>query len=94
MKITGFDALTRKIKELEKAVTNLDGDIASLTFNPHDPQSIERAIQELNAAVDEKVAGYAHNEIVASIAEELKENGRNTILERASAARLEGENEE
>ena len=91
MKITGLDAFTRKIKELEKAVASLDGDIASLTFNPYDPQSIELAIQELNAAVDEKVAGYAPNEIVAKIAEELKENCRNTILERASAARLEGE---
>ena len=94
MKITGLDALTRKIKELEKAVASLDGDIASLTFNPYDPQSIERAIQELNAAIDEKVAGYAPKKIVASIAEELKENCRNTILERASAARLEEENKE
>ena len=61
MKITGLDLLTRKIKELEKAVDSLDGDIASLTFNPHDPQSIERAIQELNASVDEKIAGCAQN---------------------------------
>ena len=93
MKISGFDALTRKMTELEKALADLDGDIAHLSFNPYDPQSIELAIQELNAAVDAKVASYAHNEMVVSIAEEFKENGRNIIIERAAAARLKGEDE-
>ena len=94
MRITGLDAFTRKMKELEKAAADLDGEIAYLTFNPHDPLSIEQAIQEFNSAVDERVANYAHNEMVVSIAEKLKENGRNRILERAAAARLEGEDEE
>ena len=94
MKITGLDNLTRKMKELEKAVAELDGTIAHLTFNPHDPQSIEQAIQQLNVAVDEKIASYAHNEMVVSIAEEFKENGRNAILDRAAIARLGGEVEE
>ena len=94
MKITGLDALIRDMKELEKAVGDLDGDIAHVTFDPHDPQSIEQAIQQLYAAIDDKVASYAHNEIVVNVAEELKETGRNNILERAAAARLEGEDVE
>ena len=34
---------------------------------------------------------YAGNETVMGIADELKEAGRNTILEQAAAARLAGE---
>lgn len=93
MKISGLDALARNMKELEKAVAELDGDIAHVNFNPDDPESIELAIQKLNAAVDEKIASYSHNEMVVAIADQLKDNGRNAILERAAAARLEGDKE-
>lgn len=94
MKMAGLDALARNMRELEKAIAELDGDIAQVNFNPDDPESIERAIQSLNAAIDEKIASYSHNEMVAAIADELKENGRSAILERAAAARLEGNEEE
>ncbi len=91
MKITGLDSLQRQFKELERALRDLDGDIANVRFDPDDPGSIERAIQQLNDAVDEKVRPYGRNEMVQSIAEELKENGRSQILERAAAARLAGD---
>jgi hypothetical protein len=74
---------------LRKAVAELDGEIASVKFDPDDPQSIEQAIQTLNSAIDAKIAQYSRNDMVTSMAEELKENGRNAILERAAAARLE-----
>lgn len=91
MKITGLDALERQFKEVEKAMKELDGDIADLRFDPEDPASIEQAIQNLNDAVDAKVAPYTHNDMVMSIADELKENGRAEILERAAASRLNPE---
>lgn len=91
MKITGLDALQRQFRELERALRDLDGEIANVRFDPEDPSSIERAIQQLNDAVDEKVRPYGRNEMVQSIAEELKENGRAQILERAAAARIAGE---
>ena len=90
MMIEGLDPLMSKLKELEGAALELDGEIAQLTFDPCDPQSIEQAIQDLYAAIDEKVAGYASNEIVLSIAEGLKETGREAILEQAATARLDG----
>ena len=89
MKTTGLDALSRKLSDLEKAVGSLDGDIAHLTFDPHDPQSIETAIQELCSTIDEKVAGYGHIDIVRTIVKGLKESGRQAILDRAATARLE-----
>ena len=91
MGIEGLNGLVRSLDGLQQALEDLDGDIANVSFDPHDPDNIERAIQQLTQAVDEKVAGYADNEIVRSIADELKEAGRNTIIERASAARLADE---
>lgn len=93
MKISGLDAFTRKMNELEKAVADLDGEIAEVTFDPNDPASIQLAIHKYNTAVDEKVARYAHNELVFAIADEIKESGRNAILDRAATNRLEGNEE-
>ena len=90
-KLEGLDSL--ELEELERAIANLDGDIANVTFDPNAPQSIEQAIQELNTVIDERVMGYSKNEMVASIVKELKEQFREEILDRASAARLAGEDE-
>ena len=38
MNIKGLDSLTKTMKELERALSDLDGDIAHLTFDAHDPQ--------------------------------------------------------
>ena len=94
MNMTGLDSLTKTLNELEKALSDLDGEIAHLNFDAHDPQSIENAIQKFNAAVDGKIAGYSQNDMIAQVVEELKESGRTTILERAAAARLEGGDDE
>lgn len=88
-KMTGLDALSRELNDAQKALSELDGDLAQVSFDPEDPASIERAIQQVETAIDEKIEPYSRNEIVVSIAEELKENARETILERAAAARLE-----
>ena len=88
MRISGMDALDRTLREVQSALADLDGDVAELTFDPHDPQSIELAIQQLFSAVDQRLSAYAQNQIVMGIGEEFKEAGRNAILERAAAARL------
>lgn len=88
MRIDGLDGLVRGLEELQRALEELDGNIASLSFDPHDPASIEQAIQQFFAAVDERVAQYSHNQTVVGVAEEVKEAGRNTIVEQAAAARL------
>lgn len=92
--LKGFDALTRKLKEAEKVAAELDGDLASVNFDPADPASIENAIQELYSVIDAKIAGYERNDLVQQIADGLKENGRNAILKKAATARLgDGESE-
>lgn len=94
MQIKGLDALMRKMKELENAAAALDGDIANVSFDPQDPQSIDLAIQQMEAAIDERVGDYQDNDIVQSIADQLKEHARNAVLERAAGARLDVGNKE
>lgn len=94
MKFTGLDAITKKMDQLAKFAGDLDGDIANVSFDPQDPASIDRAIQEVNAAVDAKAASYGRNDWVENAATELKEQAREAILERAAAARLNRSDEE
>ena len=91
---TGFDALSRNLKEIEKAMAELDGGIAHREFSPHDPQSIECAIQQLHSTIDKKLSPYNGNDIIEQIARELKECGRQAIIDRASAARLADEDDD
>ncbi len=88
IKITGLDRLQRQLEEAGRAFQALDGDVATLSFNPDDPASIDRAIHDMEAAVDSKAAPYSGNSLVESVVEQLKENYRSALLERAAAARL------
>jgi hypothetical protein len=58
VKITGLDEFQRKLDEFQKAMHSLDGTIAELRFDPKDPASVQRAVTEIEAAVDRKVAPY------------------------------------
>lgn len=89
--IKGLNELSRKMKELEKAIAALDGEIGSVNFDPNDPQSIEVAIQKMEQAVDERVGDYSRNDMIEGIVSEIKERYRQAILERASEARNEQE---
>jgi hypothetical protein len=91
--IKGLDELSRKMKELEMAIAALDGEIGSVNFDPNDPQSIEVAIQKMEQAVDERVGDYSRNDMIEGIVSEVKERYRQVILERASEARNEQEDE-
>lgn len=94
VKITGLDKLTKDLDQLSKAMAELDGDICQVKFNPHDPVSIEQAIQAMEAAIDARVASYSSNPMVSGIVEEMKEKYRDGILEKAASARLqEGDDE-
>lgn len=89
LKITGFDKLSRELKEAQKAFAEIDGDLGTVNFDPHDPASIEAAIQSVEEMIDEKLSGYMSNSIVAPMADEMKAKYRGAILEKAGEARLE-----
>ena len=89
--IKGLDELSRRIKELERAVSALDGEISVVSFDPNDPQSIEVAIQKMETAIDDRIGGAGNNDIVQGIATQMKERYRQVIFKRASEARHEQE---
>ena len=71
----------------------IDGELGTVSFNPNDPSSIEAAISEVNRLIDDKLGPYSDNSIIGPMMEEMKEKYREGLLEKAAAARLEGEGE-
>ena len=90
IKITGLDALTKELDQLQRVLRELDGEIGTVTFNPHDPASIESAISNINALIDEKAGDYRSNSMAASIIEDVKDSYRQSILDKAAGARAAG----
>jgi hypothetical protein len=88
MKFNGLDAITKKIDQMSKFAEEIDGELAHVQFDPSDPASIEAALQEINDAVDAKANSYGRNDWIQNLAEQLKEQGRNSVLEKAAAARI------
>jgi hypothetical protein len=60
-KITGLDELQREMKLLADAAAALDGELTTLRFNPMDQSSVERAISDVELAIDRKIADYSHS---------------------------------
>jgi hypothetical protein len=89
IKMTGFGEITRELKEAQKALADLDGELGSVSFNPNDPESIEAAIQAMEQMVDDRTGRYSRNSIIGPMAEEMKASYRQAILDKATEARLQ-----
>jgi len=59
IKINGLDKLTRTLDDAQKAIAAIDGEMGAVKFNPNDPGSIEAAIAQMEAMIDERVGDYA-----------------------------------
>lgn len=90
LKIRGLDKLSRDAKAAERAIAELEGELATINFDPHDPASIETAIASVEQIIDERVGAYANNPFVGPIVDEMKANYRQAILDAAAEARLGG----
>ena len=90
-KVTGLDKLTKELEDAQRALAEIDGDIGNVSLDPHDPASIERAIVTMEQMIDAKVGRYAKNAIVGPMIEQMKEQYRAGILQKAAAARLSAE---
>jgi hypothetical protein len=89
--ISGLDQLSRQLEQAQEAIAEIDGDLGTVNFNPNDPASIETAIQQAEALIDAKIKRWADNPLVAQVADGLKEQYRNAIIDRAAQARLEND---
>ena len=91
-KIVGLDELTKTLKQAQRGISELIVTVGAVHFDPHDPASIEAAIQQANDLVDSKIGTYSSNPLIAPLAKASKEQFRSSIIERAAAARLRGGN--
>jgi hypothetical protein len=94
LKITGLDKLQKELKQAEQALKELDGELGVVNFDPNDPASIEVAIQSVTQMIDSRIAPYADNPIVGSLADQMKESYREHILQKAAEARLQPDEDE
>ncbi|SIN89529.1 hypothetical protein [Salinivibrio sp. ES.052] len=91
LKINGLDKLQKELKQAEQALNELDGELGVVNFDPHEPTSIEAAIQSVIRMIDNRVEPYVDNPIVESLAEQMKESYRENILQKAAEARLQAD---
>jgi hypothetical protein len=92
--ITGLDELQKQLKEAERALSELDGELAVVNFDSNDASSIEAAIQSVYRVVDERAGEYASNPIVGPLIEQVKEQYRESILQKAAEIRLKSDDDE
>ena len=93
-KITGLDKLQKNLKDAQRALSELDGELGVVNFDPNDPASIEGAIQSVNRMIDDRLGEYSSNLIVGPLAEQMKEKYRESILEKAAEARLKSDGDD
>ena len=94
LKITGLDKLQRDLKDAQRALDSLGGELGTVNFDPHEPSSVEAAIQKVNVMVEDRLGRYATNPIVGPLIEQMKEKYRDGILKKAAEARLKQKEEE
>ncbi len=94
MNIKGFEKLTNDLEVAQKALSEIDGELGTVSFDPNDPASIEAAIQDVENIIDQRLGAYSNNPIIAPLIDEFKERYRGGILEEAAVARIEGKPDE
>ncbi|HWV32424.1 MAG TPA: hypothetical protein VN038_22335, partial [Dyadobacter sp.] len=88
---SGLDKLSRELSEAQKALGSLDGNLATVKFNPHDSASIEEAIQTMEAAITDRIRPYSNNVLVRKLVGPMKAKYRQAILDKAEELRLQSE---
>ena len=94
LKITGFDKFQKQLKEAQRALGALDGELGTVKFDPHDPLSIEAAIQSVYKMVDDRAGEYESNPIVGQLVAQMRETYRDNIIQKAAQARLKKSEDE
>ena len=87
VKISGLNELQKTLDEATRAIQSLDGEIARIHIDSNDPLEVQKAIHQMEIAVDGKTERYRNNPIIAKVADAAKENFRLRILELASSHR-------
>ncbi|CAI1528992.1 TPA: hypothetical protein ACSTLY_001926 [Serratia fonticola] len=73
LKITEFEKIQKNLKYAERVLGELGGELGVVNVNPHEPASIEAAIQSVNEIIDERIGVHSANPIIGSLADQMKE---------------------
>lgn len=90
IRITGLDKLSHDLKQAREALTGLNGELGTVKFDPDDPASIEAAIISMESIIDGRLGSYGSSPFIESLKDNMKEQYRRGILEKASEARARG----
>lgn len=93
LELKGFDELGKTLDDLQKLTNELDGELGVIQYDPENAESIELAIVEMERMVDKKFENYATNSMARNMADGIKQAYRQMILDKASEARVNRENE-
>ncbi len=88
-KTKGLEALSKNLEALSKALESLK--TMTVQFDANDPVSIDAAVKDMEAQVDEQVAPWAGTPFVDQIVADTKEQLASMIFDRAATLRLERE---
>lgn len=89
----GLDELSKNFKNFEKFISEIDGELGTVNFDPFDAESIEQAIIEMETMIDDKSMTYSRNQMIQDMAVQIKTNYRQAIIDKATEARLQKEDE-
>lgn len=89
--VKGLDQLQKQLHQAQEALRLVEGDLGTVSFDSNDPESIEAAMRQIDALIDERLGDYLQNPIIGPLAESMKEKYREAVLEQAQAKRLEGD---
>ena len=82
-----FKLLTKRLKELEQFLGELENYSQTLSFDPFDAESIENALIQMENMIDGRGQYSATNPMIEKIASELKDKYRKAIIDKAAKYR-------
>lgn len=82
-KITGLDKLQKDLRDAGRAIERLNREIAEIQFDPSDSSSVSAAVRTMECSIDQRVAPYRNNLLVAEMVKGIKAHYRASILDQA-----------
>ncbi|MEJ2110919.1 MAG: hypothetical protein P8Z37_13615 [Acidobacteriota bacterium] len=83
-KLSGMSDVLRNMEQLKQA---LHGAVAKASFDPQDPQDVERSIRKIEQEVDLRLAPYFLSPGVQELTAELKQECRKALLQKAEVSK-------
>ena len=76
------------LEQAQKAMSNIDGELGSVSYDPHNPESIDAAVQQVEKMIDDRIGSYANNIFIKPMIKQLKEHYRIGIIDKAASVRM------